>query len=337
MPLPPNSQLKNSGYSRPAPLLILAAWLALLGLLFVNRQNLYDWLRLHNYHAPAVVAQLASQDTMTPYAKKVFYVNHPSLEDKAGFFKDCPAGSSAEQTIVLGCYHAGQMGIFLQDVNNPSLDGVEQVTAAHEMLHAAYDRLSPSDQSKVNAMLEDYYNNGLADQRIKDTIEAYKKTEPSDVINEMHSVFGSEAANLPAPLEQYYRRYFTNRQQVAAFAAQYQSAFTSRQATVAQDDAKLAQLKSRIDAGETDLKTKQVQISDSQSRLMALRGSGDTAGYNAGVPAYNALVDAYNSEVQQVRGLIAQYNELVSERNAIAFQENQLVQSLSSQPDTINR
>ncbi len=336
MPSSPNKDYrKPRTSSRLGTLLLLVVWLAGLGLVAANRQNLFDWWRLRNYQAPAAIAQLADQDTMTNYGRKVFYVNEPVVSSKGDFGDSCP-NNGGEQTIVLGCYHGGQSGIFLLGVSDSRLDGVEQVTAGHEMLHAAYDRLSTSERNRVDAMLEDYYKHQLHDDRILKTIDAYKKSEPNDVVNEMHSVFGTEIANLPAPLEQYYKKYFGNRAQVAAYAAQYQAEFTSRKAIIAQDDSQLADLKTRIDSGQADLKDKQAQITTQQRNLNSLRNS-DVPAYNAGVPAYNALVDSYNAEVQRVQRLIDQYNQLVTSRNAVALEEDQLVKELTPTASTINR
>jgi hypothetical protein len=117
-------------------LFLLVLWLALLGATAYNRQNIIDWWRLWNYQAPAAIAQLATQDTMTAYARRIFYVNNAALDSKTVFSKQCP-NNGGEQTIVLGCYHSNQAGIFLLGVTDPRLNGVEQVTAAHEMLHVA--------------------------------------------------------------------------------------------------------------------------------------------------------------------------------------------------------
>ncbi|HUY84913.1 MAG TPA: hypothetical protein VMU97_00140 [Candidatus Dormibacteraeota bacterium] len=334
--LPPANKVSSHHHSRLGNLVILVIWLAILGLAANNRQNIIDWWKLRNYQAPATVSQLAAQDTMTAYGRKIFYVNHAAILNKTAFPKQCP-NNGGEQTIVLGCYHGDQAGIFLLGVNDPRLNGVEQVTAAHEMLHGAYDRLSSSEKAKVDAMLLDYYNNDLRDQRLRNTIAAYRKTEPHDVVNEMHSIFGTEVAKLPSGLEQYYKRYFTNRAQMAAYAAQYQGEFTSRQAAVTQDDAQLAALKQQIDSLEADLQVKQSTISSKQSSLNELKASGNTDAYNAGVPGYNTLVNDYNAEVEQVRGLIGQYNTLVAARNAIATQENQLSKELITNPPTISR
>jgi chromosome segregation ATPase len=205
-----------------------------------------------------------------------------------------------------------------------------QVTAAHEMLHGAYERLSDADRKRVDAMLTDYYEHGLTDQRVRETIEAYKKSEPKDVVNEMHSVFGTEIANLPANLEHYYTRYFDDRAKVAAFAAQYQAQFTGRKQQIDQYDAQLTTLKNQIDAMETDLQSKQQQINTLQAQLNGQRRSGDVNSYNAGVPGYNSLVNEYNTEIQTAKSLIQQYNDLVKQRNAVAFEEDQLVKSLST-------
>ena len=300
-----------------------------MGTAVANRQNLLDWVQLRDYTAPAAIAALADQDSMTPYGRKIFYVNHPAIDSKDSFFNLCPSGG--EKTIVLGCYHSDQRGIFLLSVNDPRLDGVTQVTAAHEMLHGAYDRLSGADRQEVDAMLLDYYRHGLKDPRILSTIDAYKQSEPDDVVNEMHSVFGSEVSSLPAPLEQYYKRYFTNRAQVAGFANQYEAEFTSRQTIVQRDDKQLDSLKAQISSAEADLKAMQAQLTSQQSQLIHLRASGNVAAYNAGVPIYNNMIDTYNAEVDSVKALIDQFNQLVNERNAVAFEEDQLINALSQQ------
>ncbi len=313
--------------------------LAIAAMLFVvlhERQNVFDWRKLHGYQAPAAISNLATDDTMTPQTRRIFYVNHPGVEDKTTFTKSCP-NNGGEKTVVLGCYHSNQQGIFLLNVTDARLNGVEQVTAAHELLHAAYDRLSSRERNYVNGLLMNYYQHDLHDPRLLSTIAEYKKTEPNDWVNEMHSVFGTEVASLPAPLETYYKRYFTDRQKIAAYAAQYEGAFASRQQKVAVDDAQLTTWKAQISSDEKALQTDQQDISAAQSHLVELRSSGQIDAYNAAVPAYNAQVDTYNALAQTVRDLIDNYNRLVAQRNSIALEENQLVQDITSAPAAISK
>lgn len=295
----------------------------------LNFSAITDWLALRNYQPPAAIAALASQTSMTPSARRVFYVNHPELSSKSAFGNLCPSGQR-EKTIVLGCYHGNQRGIFLLEVTDPRLSGVEDVTAAHEMLHAEYDRLSSSERSRVNAMLQAYFDNDLHDQRIIDTVAAYRTSEPNDVVNEMHSIFGTEIANLPSGLAQYYQRYFTDRTVVVARADAYQTEFTSRQTAVKQANTQLAALKVQITNSQDGLKARQAMIASTQKTLLAARDRGDTALYNAGVPGYNAMINDYNRQVEAVRTLIENYNALVVSRNTIALEEAALANELTS-------
>ncbi len=301
----------------------------------IERQNLTDWWRLKHYNAPQEVAQLAVQDGMTSYARKVFYVNRPNIIARSSFGSSCP-NDGGEQTIVLGCYHSGQSGIDLLHVSDPLLNGVEQVTAAHEMLHAAYERLSTGERQRIDGLLQAYYAHDLHDPRILSTIATYKKSEPHDVVNEMHSVFGTEVKTLPASLENYYKRYFVSRAEVVANADKYQAQFTSRQTIVAQNDATLASLKIKINDREADLKTKLNSINNQQAILLKLRSSNVPA-YNATVPGYNQQVDAYNREADGVQSFIDQFNQLVISRNKVALEEDQLVKELLPAAAQLNK
>ncbi len=301
----------------------------------MKKEAIYDWARLRNYNPPAAITALASDDTMTGYGRHMFYINHPAVETKAAFNQDCP-NNGGEQTIILGCYRTHQMGIYLYSVSDPKFDGVEEVTAAHEMLHAAYERLGQSDKNYVNGLLMDYYRHGLHDKRLLDTVASYQKTEPNAVVDEMHSIFGTEVPNLPPKLEDYYHKYFKDRSQVTAFAAKYQSVFTARKLEAQQlltqihfDEQQLVNLKNQIDSMEHNLEVE-------RQNLEPERHSGtDAATYNAQVSAYNQQVSVYRGLVASYNQLIIEHNDLVNQYNAINVQTSQLLQELNSRAPTI--
>ncbi|HEX7368204.1 MAG TPA: hypothetical protein VF261_00925 [Candidatus Saccharimonadales bacterium] len=330
--LPMNPARKKSRV-RIGPLLVVLFWAAVLAAGLYNLQSISDWLKLRGYHAPAAVAAIASQDTMTPYARKVFYVNKPDIAPKASFATLCPSGT--EQTVVLGCYHPDQNGIDVLRVSDPRLSGIEQVTSAHEMLHAAYDRLSSAQRKQVDSRLMDYYQHDLHDPTIRAQIAAYKKTEPHAVVNEMHSVFGTEVAQLPTQLEHYYQRYFTNRAAVVAFYNQYQSEFTSRVTTIKADNAQLQMWKPQIAADETNLQAEYASLEAQKGQLDAARSNSRTDDYNNQVTAYNSAVDAYNAQVASLRSLVSQYNALVNSVNNLVLETQQLTNEINSQVSPI--
>lgn len=297
---------------------VLVAW--------VQRDAIFDTWRLRNYTPPAAVSQLADVTTMTPDARRLFYVYQPDIiDDKATFNGHCTA---TEQTIVLGCYILRD-GIYLYNITDPRLKGVVEVTAAHELLHAVYDRLSPGERQRIDAMTAEVAA-GLNDQRLKDTIENYHKRDPSVVPNELHSILATEVRELPAELEAHYKKYFKNRVAIVDLADSYKQAFTEREAEVASIDEKLTSLKSQIDALNTSLEAQQSALKAQFETLQQQKRSGNTEEYNAGVPAYNQAVSRYNADVRRQRELVSEYNTLVERRNSLAVEENELIEALDS-------
>jgi Skp family chaperone for outer membrane proteins len=321
-----------NGFKKLLSFVVLLVIIAIPVTAVANANELMDWWKLRDYTAPADVAQLATEDTMTDKARHLFYVNHPQLlSDKTQFRNFC---TISEQTIVLGCYHGVENGIALYNVSDSRLSGVQEVTAAHETLHAAYDRLGSSEKNTLNAELTDFYNNGLHDQRIIDTINSYKKTEPNDVVNEMHSVFGTEVTNLPAPLESYYKQYFSNRTAVVNFSNQYESVFT-------QNQQQLDNLKNEIDSLKTELTTDKQNIEDEESLLSSrnsqmrqLLASGNNGAYNAQVGSYNAQVQRVRSDIADYNAKVNKINSLVEKYNSIAYTQESLYNALDTRLQT---
>lgn len=310
---------------------VLPLLLVLAGLLgfYLNEQRLLDWFKLRNYTPPAAVSALASDTTMSSYGQHLFYVNKPLISNGTDFTSECPTG--AEKTVVLGCYKTGDQGIYLYKVTDSRLAGVLQVTAAHEMLHAAYARLSASERGHVDAMLTAYYENNLQDERVKKTIAQYKLTEPDQIRNEMHSVFGTELQNLSPELEKYYARYFTNRSAVVGYMNDYEAEFTLRRDQIEQYDAQLTTLKKTIESNQLTLKSQRELLGQQLATMNALRANQDAQSYNQQVSSYNAAVRAYNALLAQTRSDIDTYNQTVDARNAVVLEEQQLTQALSSQ------
>jgi hypothetical protein len=299
-----------------------------LGVAAVRRQAIDDWWRLRGYAPPAAIAQLASQDTMTSYTRHLFYLNRPELLGTvASFRQDCPEN---KDTVVLGCYHPDQDGIFIYNVQDPTLAGVTQVTAAHEVLHAVYARLSTSQRATLDSELEAFYKHGLSDPQVLAEVKIYQQTERTDVFDEMSCTFGTEVANLPAPLNNYYKKYFTNRAAIVAYEQQYEGEFTTRENTIMSDDQQLAAAKQHIGTEESDLNSQFVAINANKSQLNNLLANNQTAAYNAAVPGYNASIDNYNAGVRQLQSDITSYNQLVSARNLVATDLDTLDQALDT-------
>lgn len=293
---------------------------------YIFRQDIYDWNRLRNYTPPPTIVQLADDTAMVAESRRLFYVYHPLLADKSTFNTYC---RDSEQTIVLGCYIHNQ-GIYLFDITDERLAGVEQVTAAHEMLHAAYARLDDDERADIDAMLLAAFESLKSNTRLVETVELYRKRDPSVVPNELHSILATEIRTLPAGLEAYYKRYFTDRQKVVSFSEQYEQAFTERRNAVRAYDEQLADLKAQIDSLQASLNQTNQELNAQRNQMNSLRASGQTQAYNEQVPSYNAKVNQYNRDIDRLEALIVRYNDIVQKRNDIVAEEAELVEAIDS-------
>ena len=284
---------------------------------------------MYGYRPSSQVAALATETTMNNKARRLFYIYHPAIETKQDFHSHCPED---EHTIILGCY-VGQKGIYIYNVTDVRLSGIQQVTAAHELLHAAYERLNKQDKAYVDRLIIQAYG-GVTDQRIRANVETYRKAG-ADTTNELHSILGTEVANLPVDLENYYRRYFNDRTKIINFSMNYEQAFSARQKIVDSADAQLKILKSQIDNLENSLQKQLQNINNERDRMQDLLSARQYEDYNAAVPGYNSSVRKYNQDVAGVRSIIDQYNKLVNVRNASATEENELIKAIDSRPDTV--
>lgn len=304
---------------------LLIVLLGLLGFGATHSRQILDYFALRNYQPSSRVVELANVTTMNDKTRNVFYVNHPDLQTKQQFAGSC---TQQEQTIVLGCFITND-GIFLLDVSDPRLQGVVEVTTAHEVLHAMYDRLSGDEKKHVDQMTADFFSK-ITNQRIKDNIENYRQKDPSVVPNELHSILATEIRDLSPELEQYYAKYFKDRKAIVIFSEKYEQTFIDIENQVKAYDMQLKSLKSEIDAKEAQINNLGVRIDSERSRLDNLRKSNKVAEYNAEVEGYNNLVNEYNRTIKERQALAEHYNAIVDEYNKLATTESDLIKALKT-------
>jgi|AntRauTorckE6833_2_1112554.scaffolds.fasta_scaffold00141_4 uncharacterized phage infection (PIP) family protein YhgE len=311
----------------------LSAWVvstAVIGLsLFIvfRQDQVIDWWLLRDYEPSAGIEQLADNTSMTELARRYFYVYDPQLLSRDTFRQRC---TIAEESIVLGCY-VSRAGIYIYDVEDEQLAGVRQVTAAHEMLHIAYERLTSSERERIDTLNRAVFNR-LDNERVKETIEAYRQRDPTVVANELHSILATEVRQLTPELEEYYSQYFSDRLQVVALSEQYASVFEAARERVDQLDAQLKQQLANIESLQSDLEAQAARLEQQRDQLNKLLDQGDITAYNNGITSFNQGVVSYNQEVSRLGGLIDAYNELVSERNQAALAHESLIESIDSSP-----
>lgn len=297
---------------------------------FMNRQAFMDQLTVWRYQPSPDVAAIADRTELSDKGTFLFYASKPELLARDDFNGACRS-AAAEQTAVLGCYVANT--IYLFDIENAKLDGIKEVTAAHEMLHAAYQRLPATEKSRVDALLEKQSHSlGEEQARIDELMAAYAKSEPGERHNELHSILGSEVRSLSPELEAYYAQYFSDRSAVVSLAERYQSVFdglkTQQESLVGEINA----LADRIDEqGSAYKRNLQVLTSDIQSfNARASSGSMSRSQYDSERAALEQRQEAMRREYDAIQELIASYEAKRSELAAINSESNALNRSINS-------
>ncbi|NJM95086.1 MAG: hypothetical protein HC792_01090 [Acaryochloridaceae cyanobacterium CSU_5_19] len=298
------------------------------------------------------IAQLALETTMTEKAQQLFYKQDPEIAPKGKFHNLCRnVTGHTKETILLGCFTSdGNQGkIVIQSVTEPRLAGMMEMTAAHEMLHAAYQELSSQERQRLSPRLKQ------AVQRVKDAnllsvLKAYAAGDPEIYLNELHSHLGTTLSELGDPvLEKHYRQYFQDRQQVVAFAQRSRSVLASIETQVQALEPQLNALESslkeekdKIQRAEEDLKTSRQTLEQMQANLTGLKQQAEAsfsrgnanlvAQYEQARSLYNAEVENYNWQVQSLQNQVTQfgkkletYNQKVEIYNGLAAKSRAII------------
>ena len=186
----------------------------------LNRQYIIDKYNAWEFKPSPEIAQIANDVGLNENGRFYYFASRPELDFAKEFNGECR--SREQGNAILGCYK--NQRIYIYNVNDERLNGLKEVTAAHEMLHAAYERLPESDKKAVNTLLEKEYRKN-SDAEFSKRMDYYKRNQPGEEYNELHSIIGTEFTDISPQLEDYYKRYFNNRSQVVALHSKYSDKF----------------------------------------------------------------------------------------------------------------
>lgn len=307
------------------------AFLAAALILALNSQAVLDTVNYYQYQPTDQIVALATDSGMNDKGRFLFYTSRPSLESNVTFNTLCTRADAEANTAILGCYN-GQ-NIYIYDVTDVRLSGVRETTAAHEMLHAAYKRLSDGERKAVDQLLEAEYATLKSDQSIETRMAFYDRTEPGERVNELHSLIGTEIATISPELEKYYEQYFADRSKVVTLYQNYNSIF--KQLKEREDELK-AQLSELHAAIESDSASYNAEAADVQRSIGMFNNRAQRGGFasQAEFAVERQRLVARLSALETLRSSIdsniSRYNQLTDEFNSIATKTNELYKSMNS-------
>ena len=261
------------------------------GLLVLNRQYVSDQLNVWSYAPSSQVASIDERVGFTDTGTFTLYATKPEVLGKESFNSLCPRQEPASP--ILGCY-TGDDRVYIYDVTNTQLDGMKEVTVAHEMLHAAWHRLSNEQKDSLAKELISVYEAKATDE-LKERMAYYDRTQPGEFANELHSILATEVTELTPKLEAHFATYFEDRQTVVALHTKYSSVYAGLQAQIdglyTQLEALAASINQQTAAYDRALKEYESAAASYESRA----NSGDFTSFAQIDAEYYALMRTYDT------------------------------------------
>ncbi|PWB96241.1 hypothetical protein DF220_12830 [Salinibacterium hongtaonis] len=246
-PRRPRRRLLSSliGLGIVAALAAGGSWVAL------HPQPLIDQVTVWQYEPDAVIASHVERLQLTDHGRFLYYASRPTVSSGEQFSSDCPKDEDEQAFGILGCYLHADKTIVVFDVVDERLDGTEEVVAAHEMLHAAWDRMDDDEKDRLAVLLDAEYERLTNDPRFAERMAFYARNEPGQRANELHSIVGTEATGISAELEEHYAQYFEDRSVVTDLHSASNAVFVQLQQ---QADSLVSQMETLRTTTESDYK-----------------------------------------------------------------------------------
>lgn len=303
-------------------IIVASAWV------FLNRQQVLDAINVWTYHPSSDIAAIEQRAGMTSKGEFTFYATKPEISDASSFNKECPRQEVGNP--ILGCYTTSDR-IYIYNLTDAQLDGMKEVTATHEMLHAIWQRTSDSDKQHLTTLINDAYQK-LNDPELKARMDYYQRTEPGEFTNELHSILGTEIPNLGPDLEAYYGQYF-NRSEVLALHDKYNSFYTGLTTQASDLYTKMQSLGASIDSRSTAYNQDAAALSADISSFNNRANSGDFSSRSQFESERAALISRSNqleAERESINNDITTYNQYYNQYQQIAAQIQTLNNSMDS-------
>ena len=291
----------------------------------LNYQSIMDQLNAVTYQSTPEMDAIENSLELTDQGKHLFHASHPALEGQTEFNEHCDSHNT--EVAVLGCYT--DRNIYIYNAKQSELTGVTETTAAHELLHAVWERLSSDDKNHLGSLLNDYYNRNR--DQFGDEMSLYDADQRMD---ELHSRIGTEGKNLPQELSDHYANYFINQANIVSFYDSYNNRFKNLKAETERLYEEITDLESTITVKTAEYKQRTETLS---SNIAEFNNCANTPDCFTNQSVFNARRSELLTEQQELEQMyneinqaIATYNNKIQEYNNSIFRTQTLQDSINS-------
>ncbi|MFC5338261.1 hypothetical protein [Leucobacter denitrificans] len=302
------------------------------------RTEIRDHFTAVGFQPTSRVEGIQTSIALTASGDRIFLASRPTIGDREQFSTWCADVDHSEEGHVLGCFAQNRIRLF--DVTDERLSGVVEVTAAHELLHATYSRLSASEREQLSDELNDAYEALIADDpMLEERMSVYEQLSTTAFANELHSVLGTEVRDLPKALETHYDQWFTDRARIVDWYDSYHSVFTQLTEQANALSAELESLRTDIEqrSAEYDAAVRQfnADAAEFKARNERFEFDGQPELFNQLRSELLARQDALSQTLAGLQADTDRFNELreqLIELNDVSIQLNDVLDSTLPTP-----
>ncbi|MBR3368282.1 hypothetical protein IKG45_00620 [Candidatus Saccharibacteria bacterium] len=312
-------------------------WLIFLGAVafaIINFQALKDTYFAMTFSPSNEISEIEKSLELTDKGHRIFFASSPVINTADDFNQNCK--SAGEDVSTLGCYN-GQR-IYIYNIDSEELKGIKESTAAHELLHAVWQRLSTADRENLIPTLESVYEKSSED--FKKTLKTYDESAKTE---EIYVRSATQIKSLPENLEKHYAEIFEDQDRIVDFYESYIAPFNAIEQETEALHAELDEIMARIEQGRADYDVRSTNFSTAvtefndcasvagcfasnyafstrRSELLAEQSSLNDLlnSINADIDLYNSKAELYNSKVIHGRELNSIINSKQPEIEQIA-------------------
>lgn len=170
----------------------------------------------------AEVVTLADEAHLSDEGREVFYATVPQLLDATAFAGRCTEGHASTPVHAggaVGCYLPSTGTIVLYQPTDARLRGFVVETAAHELLHAAWERLTDDERTALEPLLESEVATLAADDPLHEQLAGSVGDHPENRPTELFAYVGTQVwrdGGLAPDLEATYARFVADRAALVA-------------------------------------------------------------------------------------------------------------------------
>ncbi len=291
---------------------------------FLQSRFFQDLWKSWRYDESSMVSEIRRELELTEKGKRIFLATQPALEEAESFNEHC--NSHEVEVSLLGCYTNDQMYIY--EVQLPELVDSHKVTAAHELLHAVWARMSGGERKEVEKWLSKVRQENS--EWVEEELKLYDETAQME---ELYTRVGTKLREIPEELEEHYRKYFQNRLKIVEFYENYQAPFQKLQDENQALREKVLQLGEEIDAGKEEYDRR---IAGLKVRIERYNECADTAGCFKSMAEFQKQRAELEAEDAALENLRLELNAKIDENNKAVAEYQENVKKLGNLSDAMN-